>query len=168
MKIKKITDQQSKLHRGRVVADAMREAEEVAQSYNQSPQWQQDLTRDQINKRRHALKDLVRTNRNPRQEVDSFFPGNIGRPVPPEQLAGARTFRGRDPTGYAPDRRGAPQLHGVGTPRVRSAPSGSRAIRPPTARGAPSDRGASSAASSASTSRLGRGLRRRLTGGTAA
>ena len=109
----KITEQQDKLHRGRAVADAMREAEELAHSYNQSPQWQQDLTRDQINKRRQALKELVRTNRNPRQEVDSLFPGNIGRPVPPEQLAASRTFRGRDPTGYQPDRRGAPQLHGV-------------------------------------------------------
>ena len=90
------------------MADAMREAEEIAHQYNQSPQWQKDLTREQNNKRRQALKELVRTNRDPRQEVDSFFPGNIGRPVPPEQLAASRTFRGRDPTGFAPDRRAAP------------------------------------------------------------
>ena len=50
--IMKITEQQNKLHRGRAVADAMREAEELAHSYNQAPQWQRDLTRDQVNKRR--------------------------------------------------------------------------------------------------------------------
>ena len=162
--IGKITQQQDKLHRGRAVADAMLEAENLAHSYNHAPQWQQDLTRDQVNKRRHALKELVRTNRDPRQEVDSFFPGNINRPVPPEQLAGARTFRGRDPTGFAPDRRAAPQLHGMATPRQRSAPA-SRGTPPPTTRRAAAS--ARGAASSASTGRFRRRLAARLTGGTA-
>ena len=88
--IGKIVTQQDKLHRGRAVADAMREAEEMGNQYRHSPQWQQDLSRDQVNKRRQALKELVRTNRDPRQEVDSHFPGNIGRPVPPEQIAASR------------------------------------------------------------------------------
>ena len=121
--VQKITEQQDKLHRGRAVADAMREAEELGNQYRHSPQWQQDLSREQVNKRRHALKELVRTNRDPRQEVDSHFPRINGRRVPPEQLAAAR-MRGAEPAQYAPSRRQAPQLHGLATPRVRSAPEG--------------------------------------------
>ena len=83
--IMKITEQQDKLHRGRAVADAMREAEELGNQFRHSPQWAQDLTRDQVNKRRHALKELVRTNRNPRQEVDDHLRG-----VPRERLVHLR------------------------------------------------------------------------------
>ena len=35
--------------RGRAVADAMREAEELGNQFRHSPQWAQDLTRDQVN-----------------------------------------------------------------------------------------------------------------------
>ena len=73
--IMKITEQQDKLHRGRNVADAMREAEELGNQFRHSEQWKQDLSRDQVNKRRHALKALVRENRNPRQEVDDHMFG---------------------------------------------------------------------------------------------
>ena len=168
--IEKITEQQGKLHRGRNVSDAMREAEELGNQYRHSPQWQQDLSREQVNKRRHALSELVRTNRDPRQDVDSQFPPNIGRPLPPEQLAAAR-MRGADPARYAPGRRQAPQIS-LATPRVRSAPppSASAASRP--ARGGPaSARAPSSTASLTNSSReshrrLQRRLHRRLTGGT--
>ncbi len=77
----KITEQASKLHRGRAVGDAMREAEELGHSYSAAPWWKQDLTREQVNKRRHALKDLVRTNRDPRQNVDDHFPQGMDRRI---------------------------------------------------------------------------------------
>merc|ERR1712185_592484 len=72
--IGKITEQADQLHRGRAISDAMREAEELGHRYSELPQWQQDRTREQVTKRRHALKDLVRENRNPRRNVDDFFP----------------------------------------------------------------------------------------------
>ena len=162
--IMKITEQQDKLHRGRAIADAMREAEELGNQYRHAPHWKQDLSKEQVNKRRHALKELVRTNRDPRQDVDAFFPSNISRPMPAEQRAAER-MRGVDPTLYAPTRREAPQLGGMATPRIRSAPSaraGSRASGAPRAPTAP----AGSAATSVSSARLRRGLQRRLTGGT--
>ena len=96
------------LHRGRAVADAMREAEELGNQFRHSPQWQQDLSRDQVNKRRHALKELVRTNRDPRQNVDDYFQGVSSKKVPREQMAAAQ-MRGTDPTLYAPTRAQAPQ-----------------------------------------------------------
>ena len=162
--IMKITEPQDKLHRGRAVADAMREAEELGNQYRHAPFWKQDMSKEQVNKRRHALKELVRTNRDPRQDVDAFFPSSINRPVPPEQRAAA-TMRGADPTLYAPGLRQAPQLGGMATPRIRSAPSvraGSRASPAQRAPTAP----AGSAATSVSSARLRRGLQRRLTGGT--
>jgi hypothetical protein len=165
--IQKITEQQGKLHRGRNVSDAMREAEELGNQYRHSPQWQQDLSREQVNKRRHALSELVRTNRDPRQDVDSHFPPNIRRPLPPEQLAAAG-MRGADPARYAPGRRQAPQIS-LATPRVRSVPPPSRAAsrsaraRPASAR-APSSTVANS--SQESHRRLQRRLHRRVTGGT--
>ena len=128
--IMKITEQQGKMHRGRAVADAMREAEELGNHYRHAPVWKQDMSKEQVNKRRHALKELVRTNRDPRQNVDAFFPSNIGRPMPPEQRAAER-MRGVDPTLYAPDRRQAPQLGGMATPRIRSAPSARAGSREP-------------------------------------
>ena len=175
--IQKITTEQDKLHRGRAVVDAMREAEELGHQYRHSPQWHQDLTREQVNKRRQAIKELVRTNRDPTQDVDSHFPGNIGRPVPPEQLAAARMHRaargGLDPARYAPDRRQAPQLHGLGTPRVRSAPAsrGAASTRRSAARAGPATASVfGSTAGSGASTRFRRGvdarvrdLRRRLT-----
>jgi hypothetical protein len=157
--IQKITEQQGKLHRGRNVSDAMREAEELGNQYRHSPQWQQDLSREQVNKRRHALSELVRTNRDPRQDVDSQFPANIKRRLPPEQLAAAR-MRGADPARYAPDQRQAPQMHGLATPRVRSLPPPS--LRSLLRQRPASERSARPAGSAASRRRL----QRHLTGGT--
>ena len=172
--IMKITEQQDKLHRGRAVADAMREAEELGNQYRHAPFWKQDMSKEQVNKRRHALKELVRTNRDPRQNVDAFFPSNInvvaffpsniGRPMPAEQRAAER-MRGVDPTLYAPTRREAPQRVGLATPRVRSAPSVRAASRASGAQRAPTAP-AGSAASSVSSNRLRRGLQRRLTAKT--
>ena len=137
----------------------MKESEELGNHNRHSPQWQQDLSREQVNKRRHALSELVRTNRDPRQDVDSHFPPNIKRRLPPEQLAAAR-MRGADPARYAPGRRQAPQLHGLATPRVRSLPPPSLGAASGSARQRPaSARAASSAASR-------RRLQRRVTGGT--
>ena len=164
--IMKITEQQDKLHRGRAIADAMREAEELGNQYRHAPHWKQDLSKEQVNKRRHALKELVRTNRDPRQNVDAFFPRHMDRPVPPEQRAAA-TMRGADPTLYAPTRRQAPQLGGMATPRIRSAPSVGAPSRASPAQRAPTAP-AGSAATSVSSRRLRRGLQRRLTDGTPA
>ena len=155
--IMKITEQQDKLHRGRAVADAMREAEELGNQYQHAPFWKQDMSKEQVNKRRHALKELVRTNRDPRQNVDAFFPSNINRPMPAEQRAAER-MRGVDPTLYAP------RLRGMATPRIRSAPS----VRAPS-RASPAQRAPTapaSAATSVSSARLRRGLQRRLTNAT--
>ena len=91
--IMKITEQQDKLHRGRNVADAMREAEEMGNQFRHSEQWKQDLSRDQINKRRHALKALVRENRNPRQEVDDHMFG-----VPNTRIIPLRHLRAPPPS----------------------------------------------------------------------
>ena len=112
--IMKITEQQDKLHRGRNVADAMREAEELGNQFRHSEQWKQDLSRDQVNKRRHALKELVRTNRNPRQEVDDHLHG-----VPTERLVHLRDVRA-PPT--APQRAPSRPASAPGG-RARSAPS---------------------------------------------
>ena len=112
--IMKITEQQDKLHRGRAVADAMREAEELGNQFRHSEQWKQDLSRDQVNKRRHALKELVRTNRNPRQEVDDHLHG-----VPTERLVHLRDVRA-PPT--APQRGPSRPASAPGG-RARSAPS---------------------------------------------
>ena len=157
--ILRITEQQGKLHRGRNVSDAMKEAEELGNQYRHSPQWQQDLSREQVNKRRHALSELVRTNRDPRQDVDSNFPANIKRRLPPEQLAAAR-MRGADPAHYAPGRHQAPQRHGLATPRVRSVPPQSHRA----ASGSGRQRPASARAASSAASR--RRLQRHVTGGT--
>ena len=46
--IGKITEQADKLHRGRAISDAMREAEELGHQYRHAPQWQQDLSKDQL------------------------------------------------------------------------------------------------------------------------
>ena len=91
--IMKITEQQDKLHRGRNVADAMREAEELGNQFRHSEQWKQDLSRDQVNKRRHALKALVRENRNPRQEVDDHMFG-----VPNTRIIPLRHLRAPPPS----------------------------------------------------------------------
>ena len=116
--IGKITEQADKLHRGRAISDAMREAEELGHRYSEQPQWQQDRTREQVSKRRHALKELVRENRNPRRNVDDFFPRPPGIP------------RGVDPADYAPRR-----VRGGGGVRSSRAgpPSGLGARRPASA-----------------------------------
>ena len=116
--IGKITQQADQLHRGRAISDAMREAEELGHRYSEQPQWQQDRTREQVTKRRHALKELVRENRNPRRRVDDFFPRQPG--IPP----------GVDPADYAPRR-----VRGGGGVRSGRAgpPSGMGARRPTSA-----------------------------------
>jgi len=116
--IGKITQQADQLHRGRAISDAMREAEELGHRYSELPQWQQDRTREQVSKRRHALKDLVRENRNPKRNVDDFFPRPPGIP------------RGVDPADYAPRR-----VRGGGGVRSSRAgpPSGLGARRPASA-----------------------------------
>ena len=110
--IMKITEQQDKLHRGRNVADAMREAEELGNQFRHSEQWKQDLSRDQVNKRRHALKELVRTNRNPRQEIDAHMFG-----VPRERIVHLRDVRA------PPTQRGQSRPASAPGGRARSAPS---------------------------------------------
>ena len=164
--IQKITEQQDKLHRGRAVVDAMREAEELGHQYRHGPQWQQDLSKEQVNKRRHALQELVRTNRDPRQNVNDFFPGNIAQPVHPAQLAAAG-LRGVDPIRFAGTRAQAPQRFGLGSTRHGSAPApsvpGSRA----SPRVAPASARPASSTSAISVGRLRRELQRRLTPGSA-
>ena len=41
----KMVEQANKLHKGRAVGDALREAQELGHSYHGAPWWQQDLTR---------------------------------------------------------------------------------------------------------------------------
>ena len=67
--IHKIVSQADELRRNRTITDTLREAEELGHQTYQNPQLHQDVTKDQIEKRRHALKDLVRTNRNPRKTL---------------------------------------------------------------------------------------------------
>ena len=86
--IGKITSQADMLRRGQSVADAMREAEELGHHVRHNPQWvNQDRRQDQIDKRRQALIELVRTNRKPHRNVEEHVPP---RAAPP----GGRFMRG--------------------------------------------------------------------------
>ena len=161
--IGKITQQADQLHRGRAISDAMAEAEELGHRYSELPQWQQDVKREQVTKRRHALKDLVRENRNPRRRVDDFFPRQPG--IPP----------GVDPADYAPRRvrgGGGVRSSRAGPPsgmgaRAASAPTrmdgqGSRATTPglPASEPRPARRGGSAASVASRRMRL---MQRRTT-----
>ena len=157
--IGKITEQADQLHRGRAISDAMAEAEELGHRYSELPQWQQDVTREQVTKRRHALKDLVRENRNPRRNVDDFFPR------PREERHGIP--RGVDPRDYAPPRvqGGGGAQSGAGPPSaVRRGifGQGSHATTPgrPATEPRPARRGGSAASAA---SRRRRMLQRRTT-----
>ena len=80
----KIVSQQNELRRGRTVSEVMLEAENLGHTIRHNPQLAQDLSRDQIKKRRHALVDLVRTNRHPEQNVEDLvkIPKRRRRPRP--------------------------------------------------------------------------------------
>ena len=141
--IMKITEQQDKLHRGRNVADAMREAEELGNQFRHSEQWKQDLSRDQVNKRRHALKALVRENRNPRQEIDDHMFGvpntriiplrHLRAPPPPSSAGSSSAARsglsvpGARPQSSASTVRGLGARSGVS---AITAPARRRRLRP--------------------------------------
>ena len=70
--IGKIVSQADQLRRGRTVSEVMLEAENLGHTIRHNPQLAQDLRRDQIMKRRHAMVDLVRTNRHPEQKVEDL------------------------------------------------------------------------------------------------
>ena len=80
----KVVSQQNELRRGRTVSEVMLEAENLGHTIRHNPQLAQDLSRDQIKKRRHALVDLVRTNRHPEQSVEDLvkIPKRRRRPRP--------------------------------------------------------------------------------------
>ena len=87
--IGKITSQADMLRRGQTVAEAMREAEELGHHVRHNPQWMnQDRRQDQIDKRRQALIELVRTNRNPQRNVEEHVPPR------PQAPPGGRFMRG--------------------------------------------------------------------------
>ena len=74
--IGKIVSQADQHRRGRTVSETMLAAENLGHTVRHNPQLGQDLRADQINKRRHALVDLVRTNRHPEQNVEDHVPKN--------------------------------------------------------------------------------------------
>ena len=68
--IGKIATQADELRRGRTISEVMQDAENLGHTIRHNPQLAQDLRRDQIEKRRHAMVELVRTNRHPAQNVE--------------------------------------------------------------------------------------------------
>ena len=79
--IGKMVSQAKELRRGRTHAELMHDAEQLGHTVRHNPQMQVDGRKDLIDKRRHALIALVRTNRNPKQRVEDLVHGELDGPL---------------------------------------------------------------------------------------
>jgi len=139
--IGKMVSQANELRKGRTHAELMTEAEQLAHTVRHNPQMRQDLRRDQIDKRRHAITDLVRTNYQPKRHLD--MPGDGAPGAPP--AAPARGPRGNP---FTTPRHRRPRHGGGGSPG--GGPTPDRVPRPRAARSPPGSGGGSAASAPAS------------------